>query len=490
MDGTVIVEQVNPEKYQIIKDLIQSRYVIKSKTQNPGINDTFEINPVDGKVSFTYYNNHKFMIQSNPKNVTYLSLIESISKIIPIVEIKQNKALQEENDLNYEIHIGCDESGAGETFGSMFLGCALILKSNLPKIVSIIKNKNIRKLDRHDINELFNSTKEHFTYRIKQVTPNEIDAESKIVLLDRGYVELINTLISSHSNSVIVIDDYGASNELKQYLKILEKKEHKTIIRYKADEQFTACKIASLVARYARVNELENINKKYRLVDERTNSEILPGAGSASNPLTSRYLIEHRRQNPFSDFPPFVRKKWNNVKEIEKSYPKRTDRLSINCPHCNKILSSLSIRYNEFHGSKIYCRECGNLIDIDYFEECFGNVSIALDTSAIISRIVSKDLKTSGYFKGKQFLVPTFVYEELDGKGPNQKSGGRKEIQELSNNDNVHIEDVDTYLLAHGLQNDRKIITVLLNRNAILLSNDKLMVSFAGINHFVIFGGN
>jgi len=311
----------------------------------------------------------------------------------------------------------------------------------------------ISKIDSHEINELINATKNNFKYVIKQYTPNEIDSVSKIVLLDRGYIELISKVISNVANSVIIIDDYGISRELRSYLNELEKNGHKMIVKYNADEEYTACKIASLVARYARINEVDNINKKYKLIDERTNCNIIPGAGSASNTQTKRYLIEYRKQNPYSNFPPFVRTKWRNVQQIEDEYPKRSDNFTLNCPYCKTNIRLLLIRYSQKNGSRIYCSNCDNLISTSFFGKYFSNTVIALDTSSILSRIVSKDLKTNGYFKGKRFLIPTFVFEEIDTKGPNLKAGGRNEITELTNKKNKEIllEVVDTYLLAHGL---------------------------------------
>ena len=43
MEGTIVIEKVDNDKYDEIKQLIQSSYVIKSKNQNLGIEETFEI---------------------------------------------------------------------------------------------------------------------------------------------------------------------------------------------------------------------------------------------------------------------------------------------------------------------------------------------------------------------------------------------------------------------------------------------------------------
>ena len=83
-----------------------------------------------------------------------------------------------------------------------------------------------------------------------------------------------------------------------------------------------ACKIASLGARALRVKEIEELDKKFILIEEQTGEKIYPSAGSSSNINTKRYLKLFRKQNPTLDFPAFVRTKWNNVKLIDIKYHK------------------------------------------------------------------------------------------------------------------------------------------------------------------------
>jgi ribonuclease HII len=121
---------------------------------------------------------------------------------------------------------------------------------------------------------------------------------------------------------MVAIDDYGIGSELKDYIKTIEKEDVKVIVKHKADEEYTACKIASLVARALRVKEIDELNKKFVLVEESTSKKIYPNSGSSSNSNTEKYLKVFRKQNPTLDFPSFVRKKWNNVKLIDRTYPK------------------------------------------------------------------------------------------------------------------------------------------------------------------------
>lgn len=329
MKPWIVIKELNDKNYNIIKKLIQGSFLIKSKVRSNGIKDAFEVIQEKKKVSFTYYENKKLMIQSNPDNNIYIELINIVSKIIPIEIEKDTKQISLEENLNYKFHIGCDEAGVGETFGSMYLGCALINHNNLKKIDDLIKHKNIRQLDHFEVNKLIDKTTNKFRFIIKRYTPNEIDSDSKIVLLDKGYIELISKIINKISNSVIVVDDYGVSNELRTFLSRLTKKGHKIIVKHSADEEYTVCKVASLVSRYARLKELDDINRKYKLVDNIKECGLTPGTGSPSNSQTVRYLIEYRKQNPFSNFPSFVRKKWKNVQAIESRYPKRNTSIDL-----------------------------------------------------------------------------------------------------------------------------------------------------------------
>ena len=113
---------------------------------------------------------------------------------------------------------------------------------------------------------------------------------------------------------------------MKRFLNSLKSQGIEVIAINKADEQYTACKIASLIARKARIEEIENINKTDFLDSQTSNELILPGSGSSSNPNTARYLIEYRKKFPASEFPSFVRKKWKNVLEIETKFPRKDGR--------------------------------------------------------------------------------------------------------------------------------------------------------------------
>lgn len=289
----------------------------------------------------------------------------------------------------------------------MFLGCVLIPKEYYQKTKDILNNKQIRILKPSQVKEFLDSIRCMYKYKLKQIKPHDIDKNNKINLIDKGYVEIIKEIIKEvHSEKKyrIILDDYTIGRVMQDYSDTIIRAGTSFLIGNKADENYTACKVASLIARNARFIEVDSINIKYPLL--LADGTILrPNSGSPANDNTKRYLIEYRKINPSSEFPHFVRKKWRNVMNIEKGCPKSTNYIFICCNHCNNSLKLVRI---EFHSgsSKMYCNSCDNLIQSEHFRKQIKNQTIALDISTIISRMVSKDLRSTGYLKNNIFLIP------------------------------------------------------------------------------------
>ena len=485
-----VFTEVSLDKYQKIKQFITEIFRVYQKQSSSFITDLFEIKTMDGKITFTFYQNNKLMVQSNPNNKDFINIIKKISAIVSINPKKQNNIVSplEEDKLEFDYYIGCDESGRGETFGFLYLGCTLIKKENLKLIKDTINNKNIRKLNKNKIEEIKNSLRSKYDFLHREYSPDEIDKYSLNMLLDSGYKFLLSKIIEHKKNLIIAIDDYGIGNELKGYIKTIENDDVKVIVKNKADEEYTACKIASLVARAFRANEIEKLNTRYVLIEDSTGDKVYPCSGSSSNNNTDKYLILFRKKNPYSDFPLFVRKKWNNVKSIDTKYPKQQNKFFFTCDMCFEELSLLKIRYSN-NKTRFFCSKCDNLIKVDYFKTKFNKCTIVIDTSVIITRIISKNLSSTNYLHGNNFILPSFVYDELDNKGPNLKKGGLNEINTLKEykiKGLIDFNDYDTTFLEPKLSNDEKILAVIINRNAILLTKDATMTSFGLINNLVM----
>ena len=318
------VFKITPDEYRNIIQNITKKFneTHPKKLQNEYVVDSFEIKPEGGKITFTFFKTNKLMIQSSPNNQDFIDLVNEISEILSINTKNQNNPIPslEEHDIEFDYYIGCDEAGKGETFGSLFLGCALIQKENLKSIQDVIKNKNIRELTENNIERIRNRLQNQYIFSHRKYSASEIDKCSLNILLDKGYKDLLSKIIGNKKNITIAIDDYGVGDELQKYID--ENDSVEIIVKYKADEEYPACKIASLGARYLRINEIREIDNEFVLVEESTGEKMYPGAGSPSNPNTKKYLKLFRKQKHDLEFPHFVRKKWKNVKLIDNEYPK------------------------------------------------------------------------------------------------------------------------------------------------------------------------
>ena len=125
---------------------------------------------------------------------------------------------------------------------------------------------------------------------------------------------------------------------MKNFVNSIATEGFNVIVKNKADEEYTACKVGSLVARRSRLEEIETNNNKYLIIDETTKERTIPGSGAASNPDTEKYLIRYRKDNPSSQFPRFVRKKWSNVMKIDISNPRNVVGVYVSCEHCNNSI--------------------------------------------------------------------------------------------------------------------------------------------------------
>ena len=307
-------EKISRSVYQEIKNFIKLKYKIQvlEKT-SPGLEEAFDI--LYESIKVHYYTKGKLLFQSSPTNKTYANLVSDIDKkfsLNTLVEMEENST-EIPSDVKY--FVGCDESGAGETFGSMFLGCVSVNADNLKNIQQIFDIQNIKVLEEHEILEKYDAIKKYCKIFEIKCEASEIDETNKNTLLDRKYKELLDDAISGKEKLCVIIDDYGIQRELKLFVDNLRSQGNTVIVVNKADEKYAVCQAASVVARKERFEEMRNINKEFSVQDE-SGKKIYPGSGNASNPQTKEYLEAFMNLYPGKELPTFVRRKWSNVKKL------------------------------------------------------------------------------------------------------------------------------------------------------------------------------
>ena len=126
---------------------------------------------------------------------------------------------------------------------------------------------------------------------------------------------MLTKAISGKEKLCVIIDDYGIKRGLKLFLDNLQSKGNTIVIEHKADEKYAACQAASVVARKERFEELKSIDKEFG-VQDKSGKTIYPGSGNAGNSQTEQYLEAFMKLYPSENLPPFVRRKWSNVKKL------------------------------------------------------------------------------------------------------------------------------------------------------------------------------
>ena len=308
-------ENISPAVYEEIKNFIKSKHKIQILEKTlPGLEEAFDV--LSEFIKVHYYTKGKLLFQSSPTNKAYAELISDIDRKFSLNTLDETKPEATEIPSGVKYYVGCDEAGAGETFGSMFLGCVIADVENMKNIQQIFDTQNIKELQEYEIIDKYEKIKKYckiFTIKCEAL---EIDETSKNDLLDQKYQELITEAISDKEKLCVIIDDYGIKRGLKLFFDKLYSEGNTILVEHKADEKYAVCQAASVIARKERLEEMRSINNKFSL--QESGKTIYPGSGNASNPQTREYLEAFMRLFPSKELPPFVRRKWSNVKNLLK----------------------------------------------------------------------------------------------------------------------------------------------------------------------------
>ncbi len=307
-------KNISSSHYLQIKVFIKSRHKIKLiKKDLPGLKESFDV--TSESIRIHYYKKGTLLFQSSPTNTAYQQLISDISEKLSLDAPDKSKQEMSVDESKMKFFIGCDESGAGETFGSMFLGCAVIDAKNLKNVRQILDTPNIKDLSEYEIREKYKKMQMYCSVFKIRCSASEMDKNSKNTLLDQKYEELLKHVTMGKEKFHVAIDDYGIKKGLKSFLNKLEQNGNVVTFEHRADEKYVACQAASVIARKERFEEMSHINKKYGVCDK-SGKMFYPGSGNAANPKTSQYLKAFVSVHPSSDLPFFVRRKWSNVKKL------------------------------------------------------------------------------------------------------------------------------------------------------------------------------
>ncbi|MHA1222426.1 MAG: hypothetical protein ACTSP3_04015 [Candidatus Heimdallarchaeaceae archaeon] len=412
-----------------------------------------------------------------------------------------------------EYLIGLDETGKGELFGHIILTVVLVPKELFSMFDFLIGSADTKK--RHNSkywDELYQRMdqfrKKGFFYLYDKITPWHCDLYNLNKIMDIIYTRLLSRLSRNidFKKCRIVLDDYNFGNKLGVFFNSIENQGAEIITEYQADNNYLEVKIASVVSKWQRelIMKAINSNPDYRI------NGYIPGSGNANDKMTINWLKAWKKEG--KSWPWFVKKSYKTIRKIngilepiEKKAPPINDEilskefhssfedgnisitsLSISCPHCGNIIKEIKhILYDS--GGQIFnhliCTnpDCKKVIEKASSTLRYYNGYILPDSSAIQRNILSKDLFSNKLFEGFTILYSPVVRKECDGT-----PRGKKEFTNLSILHSKGIINFEAFGNVSDLNinisstvRDEFIINSCLDYNAILLSADKSMVSFA-----------
>ena len=189
----------------------------------------------------------------------------------PEVEIKEKKETVKEGWLFFGDQIGSDEVGVGDFLGPMIVVAAFVKESDIKKLIN---------LGIHDSKKMTDK-------KILEVGPEIVKQFkfSKLTLSNEKYNEMLDkgenlnsmkakmhnrALLNMHKEYVdvlnIFVDQFVAEKTYYKYLNDANEEQVKDItFKTKGESYFPCVALASVIARYSYLKEMERLSEKYEM---------------------------------------------------------------------------------------------------------------------------------------------------------------------------------------------------------------------------------
>lgn len=461
--------------------------------------------------TFTYYPNGT--LYSTPSNLKDPIVLDAWKQIDLIVGSAYTHPTR-------DFLVGLDETGKGEIIGHTVLTGIIFPKEIFKELDLIIGPADTKKRHKFEywdriFRNLDGFRNSGFDFIEEKIPPWIVDKYNLNKIMDIIYQRILNIFFrrAEIQRCRIVLDDYGIGDTLKRFLNFLKNKGAEIIVSNNSEEKYLEAKIASLISKRTREAVIKAINEN----SEFKINGLSVGSGNAADKQTLDWLKRwHASGKPW---PWFVKRSFKTIRQIEGK-PGRPEKmvppiredilsqefkdnfnkgnlsiesLSLVCPSCGEVIKGVKFAFFEKNGSKISTLKCPNC------DEFIKDAGITLryycgyvipDSSAIQRSILSNDLGASRFFENFTVILTPVVRKECDNvpRGKNEF----KKLWEYNAIGRIKLECVGKVEdLPNDIPNtvrDEKIIDACKEYNAILLTADKSMNTFAaGKNVFTIF---
>lgn len=172
---------------------------------------------------------------------------------------------------NYENQIGSDEVGFGDFFGPIVV-VGVYFKEKDKKLLEEYNIQDSKKLNDKKINEIVPKILSKFAYSLLVVNNEKLNS-----LFDSGYnlnriksilhnTVLLNLQKKIKRNDVsIYIDQFTEPERFYSYLSDQSEEIQNVVFKTKGESYFPSVALASCIARFAFINKMNELNKKYNM---------------------------------------------------------------------------------------------------------------------------------------------------------------------------------------------------------------------------------
>ena len=305
-------KNIDEDKASRIKDILAKSGAEQIETKAP-----FEVWRFKLKDCYITYYTSGTMYATPSNDDEVREVIEKIEKIVGHIYKPPTKTWC----------VGLDETGKGEIFGYLHVVGVVFHKSLFKKLESVVGNTDTKR--KHGVefwNQIYSELEAmmdgKFFFIEERISPDDIDEFNINELLNVTYIRVLKRIFPSRieaQKSRIVIDDYGVSDELREFTGELESQGAEVIIATKSEDIYLETRLAAIIAKWLQIQTLEKIreNPEYEV------EGLTIGSGNTNEEATLEWLKRWYKSG--QDWPWFVRKSYRTIYRMDEklSRPKK-----------------------------------------------------------------------------------------------------------------------------------------------------------------------
>jgi len=162
--------------------------------------------------------------------------------------------------------VGIDEAGRGPVVGSMFIGGFMVEESKLDEVEKL-GVKDSKKLSDRKRERLAEKLREIGDPFLKEITANEIDELREVMTLNEIEIQGFTDVIERSDAEKIIVDlpEPDGDRFIRKMKKELPARfaDRDFTAEHEADDNFPIVSAASIIAKSARENHVDELKKKY-----------------------------------------------------------------------------------------------------------------------------------------------------------------------------------------------------------------------------------